>query len=116
VRLSALDNTVSLVPFADMANHSVDASTFFEYDSSAGAVVLKADRGYEKGQQVCERSSLFVFFPSGESRRKDTVMRPLSSSTTAGRAVSLKANVQGWQLRRPFSIFCVLYYFSEVQK
>ncbi|GAQ86407.1 hypothetical protein KFL_002870110 [Klebsormidium nitens] len=52
VRLPSLGDAVSLAPFADMANHSVDATTFFEFDARAGAVVLKADRNYEKGQQV----------------------------------------------------------------
>lgn len=52
VRLPSMDGTVSLVPWADMLNHSCEVDTFLDYDRSSKGVVFTTDRAYQPGEQV----------------------------------------------------------------
>jgi hypothetical protein len=52
VRLDSAGGETVLVPFADFANHSVDADCFLDFDAGSGAVGVRLDRGYAPGEQV----------------------------------------------------------------
>jgi hypothetical protein len=53
VRLDDRSGEVVLCPFADLFNHSCDSKAFLLWDPKQRAVVLKADRPYKPGDQVC---------------------------------------------------------------
>lgn len=52
VRLQALQDAEALVPWADLLNHDCQADAYLDWNPVSSAVVLPADRGYSKGEQV----------------------------------------------------------------
>ena len=53
VKLPGSSGVDTCVPWADMLNHSPHVSAFFEYDPASRSVVLRPDRSYRAGEQVC---------------------------------------------------------------
>jgi hypothetical protein len=58
VRLDDRGGQVVLCPFADLFNHSCDSKAFLLWDPKQQAVVLKADRPYKPGEEVCSGLSI----------------------------------------------------------
>lgn len=52
VRLESDDGLLSLVPWADMLNHSTSCNAHIDWDPQSKAVVLRTDRDYDQGEQV----------------------------------------------------------------
>ncbi len=52
VKLPGSGGVDTLVPWADMLNHSPSVSAFFEYDAGSRSVVLRSDKAYKRGEQV----------------------------------------------------------------
>ncbi|ERN19223.1 ribulose-1,5 bisphosphate carboxylase/oxygenase large subunit N-methyltransferase, chloroplastic [Amborella trichopoda] len=52
VKLPSMDGRVTLVPWADMLNHSSEVETFLDYDKSSQGIVFTTDRSYQPGEQV----------------------------------------------------------------
>ena len=52
VKLPGSGGVDTLVPWADMLNHSPSVSAFFEYDAGSRSVVLRPDKAYRRGEQV----------------------------------------------------------------
>lgn len=52
VRLAALGDRQALVPWADLLNHSPQASGYLDWDAGQAGVVLALERDYQEGEQV----------------------------------------------------------------
>ena len=52
VRLETNENLLSLVPWADMLNHSTSSNAHIDWDPQSKTVVLRTDREYDEGEQV----------------------------------------------------------------
>ena len=52
VKLPGSGGVDTLVPWADMLNHSPHVRAFFEYDAAMRSVVLRPDKAYRRGEQV----------------------------------------------------------------
>ena len=52
VKLPGSGGVDTLVPWADMLNHSPSVSAFFQYDAGTRSVVLQPDKAYQRGEQV----------------------------------------------------------------
>ena len=52
VRLDSRGGATVLVPYADFANHAVDADCYLDYDAPSDSVGVRVDRGYAPGEQV----------------------------------------------------------------
>ncbi len=58
IRLDSLGGIEAVVPWADCANHSVDANCFCDWDAALKAVTLRVDRAYAVGDEVRFLASL----------------------------------------------------------
>lgn len=52
VRLDSASGDTVLVPFADFANHGLDADCYLDYDAATRTVGVRIDRAYAPGEQV----------------------------------------------------------------
>lgn len=52
VRLDGLGGAEALVPWADCLNHDCRATAHLDWDAGAAGVVLRAERGYRRGEEV----------------------------------------------------------------
>lgn len=52
VRLTALDSTLALIPWADMLNHSPGVATHIDWDEAEQAVCFRVDEDYKEGAEV----------------------------------------------------------------
>jgi len=52
VRLPGLDDTLAIIPWADLLNHRSSVSSHIDYDQGLDAVTLTLDRDYKSGSQV----------------------------------------------------------------